>query len=91
MPKKQPIPDTLLEAHRLESTAQSLHDRVDATHKAAHDMRLRATEARKKAQETAKRAKAQVSKAVAQTDAVHKTEKTGDSAHQKIRKLPKSS
>ena len=71
----------------MEAAAHELHDMVDATHKAAHDMRLRATAARKKAQQTTKRAKAQAAKAIKQGDAVRKTEKTGDAAHQKIRKI----
>ena len=87
MPKKRVQSDPLAEAHRLEAFAHKLHEKVDATHKAAHDLRLRATAARKKAQQTSKRAKAQVLAATRRTNSVHKTEKTGDAAHQKIRKL----
>ena len=85
--KKKPTPsETVAEAARLESKAHELHDKVDATHKAAHDMRLRATAARKKAQQTSRQAKAQVIKAMNQTKKVHQTEETGDTVHQKIRK-----
>ena len=85
--KTRTLSEAAQEAARLEAAAHELHDMVDATHKAAHDMRLRATAARKKAQQTTKRAKAQAAKARKQNNAVRETEKTGDSAHQKIRKI----
>jgi hypothetical protein len=85
--KKKPTPsDTVAKAARLESKAHQLHEMVDATHKAAHDMRLRATAARKKAQQTSRQARAQVVKAADQRTKVHAVEATGDAAHQKIRK-----
>jgi hypothetical protein len=87
MPKKRTISETAAEAARLESAAHELHDMVEATHKAAHDMRLRATAARKRAQQTTKNAKAQAAKAKDQTGKMHKTEKTGDAAHKQIREL----
>ena len=87
MAKNRTISETAAEAAKLEAAAHELHDMVDATHKAAHDMRLRATAAREKAQQTTKRAKAQTAKAMTQTHRMHETEKTGEKAHQKIRKL----
>lgn len=86
MKKKSTPSETIAEAARLESKAHELHKKVDATHKAAHDTRLRATAARKKAQQASRQAKAQVFKAADQTNRVHRTEKTGDAVHQKIRK-----
>jgi hypothetical protein len=86
MKKKRTPSETVAEAARLESKAHQLHKMVDATHKAARNMRLRATAARKKAQQASRQAKAQVVKAADQTNRVHKTEETGDAVHQKIRK-----
>ena len=88
MAKNRTLSETAAEAARLESQAHELHDKVDATHKAAHEMRLRATATREKAQQTTKRAKAQSAKATDQSQMMRQTEKTGDAAHQKVRKSP---
>jgi len=87
MAKNRTISEAAEEAAKLESAAHQLHEMVDATHKAARDMRLRATAAREKAEQTRKRARAQAAKAIDQNDKVLKTEKTADSAHKKTKKL----
>lgn len=86
MAKKRTAAETVAQAARLESKAHKLHEMVDATHKAVHDTRLRATAAHKKAQQTSQQSKSQVAKAIDQRNKVHKTEQTGDAVHQKIRK-----